>query len=132
MLCVSDCIRDGVRLAIPQTTERQHIGNEIDAAMIFARADLVNVHQLQGGKLVFEYRAIIVAIVARPKKTFLQEGQRYKFSVHSVTNHKTTPPTTTAIATRPSDIPHRSEPFAKTNTKSGTTKSQTRTNCALG
>ena len=29
--------------SIPQATEWQHIGNEIDAAMVFARADFVNV-----------------------------------------------------------------------------------------
>ena len=45
MLCVSDCIRDGVGIAIPQTTERQRIGDWIDAAMIPARADFVNVWQ---------------------------------------------------------------------------------------
>ena len=35
MLRVSDGIRDGVRLAVPQPTEWQRIGNQIDAAMIF-------------------------------------------------------------------------------------------------
>ena len=35
MLRVSDC----VWLAIPQATERQRIGNQIDAAFIFARAN---------------------------------------------------------------------------------------------
>ena len=35
---------DSVRsLDIPQPTERQRIGNQIDAAMIFARANFVNV-----------------------------------------------------------------------------------------
>ena len=32
------------RVLIPQATEWQHIGNQIDAAFIFARADFVNVH----------------------------------------------------------------------------------------
>jgi len=40
----SNCIADGVRFAVPQPTEWQRIGNEIDAAMIFTRADFVNVH----------------------------------------------------------------------------------------
>jgi hypothetical protein len=44
-LRVADCILDCVRLAIPQPTEWQHIGNQIDAAMIFARTDFVNVHK---------------------------------------------------------------------------------------
>jgi hypothetical protein len=43
MLCVSDCITDRVQLAIPEPTKRQHIGSEINAAMIFARADFVKV-----------------------------------------------------------------------------------------
>jgi hypothetical protein len=36
---VADCIR----LAVPEPTEWQHSGNQIDAAMIFAGADFVNV-----------------------------------------------------------------------------------------
>ena len=43
MLCASDGIRDGVRLAVPQPTEWQRIGDQISAAMIFARTDFVNV-----------------------------------------------------------------------------------------
>ena len=43
MLRISDCIRDAIRLAIPQPTEWQHVRNEIDAAMIFAGPDFVNV-----------------------------------------------------------------------------------------
>jgi hypothetical protein len=41
--CVPDCIRDCVRFAVPQPTEGQRIGDQIDAAMIFARADYLNV-----------------------------------------------------------------------------------------
>jgi len=43
MLGISDCVRHGIRLAIPQPTEWQNIGNLIDAAMIFARPDLIDV-----------------------------------------------------------------------------------------
>jgi hypothetical protein len=43
MLCVRDCIADCVWLAIPEATEGQHIGNQIEAAFIFTRADFVNV-----------------------------------------------------------------------------------------
>jgi len=32
-----------IRFATPQATEWQHVGDQIDAAFIFARADLVNV-----------------------------------------------------------------------------------------
>ena len=42
----NDCIADRIRLAVPQATEWQRIGNQIDAAMIFARADFVNGHYL--------------------------------------------------------------------------------------
>jgi hypothetical protein len=38
--CVPDCIRFAVTA---QATEWQRIGNQINAAMIFARADFVNV-----------------------------------------------------------------------------------------
>jgi hypothetical protein len=37
--CVADCIGDCVWLAVPQATESQHIGNQIEAAMIFAGAN---------------------------------------------------------------------------------------------
>jgi len=43
MLCVSSCVHDGSRAVIPKTTEWQHIGNWINAAFIFTRADFVNV-----------------------------------------------------------------------------------------
>jgi hypothetical protein len=36
MLHISDCIHDGIRPAVPQPTEGQRIGNQIDAAMIVA------------------------------------------------------------------------------------------------
>ena len=40
---VADSVCDGIRFAIPQPTEWQHMRNEIDAAMIFGRADFVNI-----------------------------------------------------------------------------------------
>ena len=43
MLCVVNCIRDCVWLTIPQATEWQRIGDEIKAAVVFTRADFVNV-----------------------------------------------------------------------------------------
>lgn len=43
MLGVVDYATDCVWLAVPETTERQCIGNEFDAAMIVARADFINV-----------------------------------------------------------------------------------------
>jgi hypothetical protein len=39
MLGVPDC----VRFAVPEPPEWQRVGNEIDAAMIFARTNFVNV-----------------------------------------------------------------------------------------
>jgi hypothetical protein len=44
MFCVADCVANRVRLAIPQPTEWQRIGNQIDAAFVFALADFVEVH----------------------------------------------------------------------------------------
>jgi hypothetical protein len=44
VLCVSDSVGDSVRFAVAQPTEWQRIGNQIDTAMIFARADFVNAH----------------------------------------------------------------------------------------
>src|SRR5436309_2099136 len=41
---VPDCVADRVWFAVPQPTEWQRIGNQIDAAMIFAGAHFVNVH----------------------------------------------------------------------------------------
>jgi hypothetical protein len=40
MLRVVDCVAD---FQVPQPTEWQRIGNQIDAAMIFALADFLNV-----------------------------------------------------------------------------------------
>ena len=40
MLRVADCIPNGVSIAIPQPTEWQHVGDEVDAALIFARRTL--------------------------------------------------------------------------------------------
>ena len=47
-----DCVEHNVQVQlklsfglIPQPTEGQRIGNQIDAAMIFARADFVGVHR---------------------------------------------------------------------------------------
>jgi hypothetical protein len=47
MPCVPDCIRDGTRPAIPQPTEWQRIGNQIDAACVFAGAAFVGVQAHQ-------------------------------------------------------------------------------------
>ena len=45
-LCVVDCVRDSVLFAVPQPMEQQRIGNQIDAAFIFARTDLVFVDEM--------------------------------------------------------------------------------------
>jgi hypothetical protein len=37
---VANCVADWIRLAIPQTAEGQRVGNQIDAAFVFTRADL--------------------------------------------------------------------------------------------
>ena len=43
-LCVVNCVADCVWVTVPQATEWQRIGNQNDAALIFAGADFVNVH----------------------------------------------------------------------------------------
>ncbi len=43
MVRVSDCVADRVLPGIPQPSEWQRIGNKIDAAFVFPRADFVNV-----------------------------------------------------------------------------------------
>ena len=50
MLCVSDCVHDGIRPGVPQATEWQRIGNQINAALVAARAHFVNaccVHRIK-------------------------------------------------------------------------------------
>jgi hypothetical protein len=42
-LRVADCVADCVWPGIPKPTEWRRIGNQVDAAMVFARADFVNV-----------------------------------------------------------------------------------------
>ena len=43
MLGIADCVAYSTRPVIPQATEWKRIGNQIDAAMIFARAHFVKV-----------------------------------------------------------------------------------------
>ena len=43
MLGIPYCVADCVWRAVPQPTEWQRIGNQIDAAMIFARSHFVKV-----------------------------------------------------------------------------------------
>jgi len=44
MLRVAACVADCVSFSVPQPTEGQRIGNQIDAAFIFTGMDFVNVH----------------------------------------------------------------------------------------
>jgi hypothetical protein len=44
-LGVTDCITGRIRLGILQATEWQRVANQIDGAMVFARADFVGVHR---------------------------------------------------------------------------------------
>ena len=61
-----------IRLAIPQTTEWQRIGNEIDSAMTFARAYFINAHRVvvlfsQPG----EWQKLISLFFSREEKQLL-------------------------------------------------------------
>ena len=62
-------------LAVPQLTEGQRIGNQIDAAMIFARAHFVNVHLTATHQLELPFvnrtspeSAVRVAIAAKGRQ----------------------------------------------------------------
>ena len=46
MLRVPDCVRDGIRPGVPEATESQRIRNEIEVALVMARAYFVNLHLL--------------------------------------------------------------------------------------
>jgi hypothetical protein len=61
---VSDCLRDCLRRLIPQPTEWKRIGNQIDAAMIFARADCVNMHR--GWLQHMVSRDAVIALICPP------------------------------------------------------------------
>jgi len=52
--CVADCV---IRRVVPQPTEWERIGDEIKAAMIFPRANLVSVHQSQRRNPAFQSQA---------------------------------------------------------------------------
>ena len=39
---IPDCVAGGIRFTVPEPSERQHFGNQIDAASVLARADFVN------------------------------------------------------------------------------------------
>src|SRR5437773_1406259 len=45
MLCVSDGIAGCVWPGIPEPTEWEHLGDQINTAFIFARSDFVNVRE---------------------------------------------------------------------------------------
>jgi hypothetical protein len=51
-LGVPDCVRHGVWVTVPQATKWQRIGNQMDAAFIFARADFVTVLVSHGRRCV--------------------------------------------------------------------------------
>ena len=49
LVSLGNGVANCVWLAVPQATEWQHIGDQIDAAMIFARMDFVSVHGMYSG-----------------------------------------------------------------------------------
>ena len=58
MLRVADCIRDSVRAVIPQTTEWQRIGNQIDARTIW----IVDAHSY-GKRFIIRADEMLTAFV---------------------------------------------------------------------
>jgi hypothetical protein len=57
----TDCIRGCIRPSVPQPTEWQRIGNQINAAFIASRSDFVKMHEGQlervVSRLIFRYVA---------------------------------------------------------------------------
>src|ERR1044071_3685085 len=53
-----DCIRDCIRRSVPQPTEWQRIGNQINAAFVASRSDFVKMHEGQlyrvGSRAIFD------------------------------------------------------------------------------
>jgi len=65
MLCVSDCIADRIRLAIPQPTKWERIGDQINAAFIVTRSDFVKVFDCLNSRIIFRrLRWSVLAVVA--------------------------------------------------------------------
>ena len=81
MLRISDCIADRVRFAVPQPPEWQCIGDQIDAAMIFARSDFVEVHS--GFRETDNFRFQFLLGFA-PGHEFLHCGGHYFFDGPSI------------------------------------------------
>jgi hypothetical protein len=50
-LCVTDCVTDRILLAVPRATEWQRVENQINAALIVARAYFVSVRWLRRFRL---------------------------------------------------------------------------------
>ena len=78
MLRVADCIAGRIRFAVPQTTEWQGIADEIDAAMILARVDFVNVsilcHDLALSTFVLERRRFTHTANSTARKTVCNDS----------------------------------------------------------
>ena len=64
MLGVADCVADCIWLAVPQATEWQRIGNQIDAAFVFARTDCVNMYS--GWQQHMVNRDAVIALICPP------------------------------------------------------------------
>jgi hypothetical protein len=97
MLRVADCIADRVRLAIPQTTEWEHVVNKINAAVTFARANLVNV-SLGGYGLPAIQAAKTKQIVMTPEKISGTMKKYFQLKNVTRTKHEARPHVTIGIA----------------------------------
>jgi len=60
---VADCVAGRVRLALPQPTERQRIGDQIDTAFIFRRANFVNAVQRKANAGIVSVVHVIPAVL---------------------------------------------------------------------
>jgi hypothetical protein len=70
-LCVTDCVDEGVWPIVPQAAKWQRIGDEIEAAMIFTRADFVNVDKNRDVSCIgWSYpRSLLVIMATRWPRT---------------------------------------------------------------
>ena len=78
-------VADRVRSTITEPTERPHIGNQINAALIFARSNFVNVQQSQCRKLAFQSQALSADVLDRSAR-FLQSSAHMKTTTLPSTN----------------------------------------------
>ena len=95
MFSVSHCIRNGIRANIPQRTEGQRIGDQINAAMITTRADFVKVDhfRVNDGPLLCGLHSTDVGLVRwrwflRPRRCVSANSERINVGIARARNQR--------------------------------------------